>query len=269
VTYLLRLVVAAAVLAATGCSGRGRYFERVLSVDVPDYLHLGEEIRLYFGSANVGPAPGVLTLTNRSTGAMASTAFTVRSGAPFGHKLTAGTLPDIGAARTGIERYSLRATVEIPQDWNGLQSLPAGSQTLETEFAVVTDSEARLPVFSPVPLIGMGPPFGQPDPWLQAEAIGPIEDAALMAATERGGRELVASSSLANAADLAASRTPGISSLAAEVYRYEVRGRFPKQVVADRFSASRDERIVKPSGYKMLVPRIARPMPLDVEVLTD
>ncbi len=260
---VLRLKLALAVLLTSACSGRPPSY---VYLEYLPYMYSGEEIRLIHSYEKGFVARIDLKVTNQRSNAVTAKQFTLERGATFVLKLTPDALPGLGTATSSIERYGIAADVEIPGNyWDGVRWATPKSAGLTTEFAVITDLEARLPVFSRVPLIGVGPPGGQPDPWNQVEDKGPMEDAALQAATERGGRELAVTSRLASSEEVGASRTPNLSSLGAEIYRFEVSGKFPKQVVVKGHQGNRDESVVTPTGFKMLVPRVARPVALDVE----
>lgn len=246
------------------CSGRGISY---LQVDYQTYMYAGSKLNLIYAYPKGYEARVTLSLRNQRTQRAASQSLIVPRDAPQAIELTSPTLPDLDLARPAVEWYGLEAQVEIPGNyWDGLGWAGHQNENLSTEFAIVTDREARLPVFPRMPVFDFISPIGAPaDRWAQVEDKTRMEDAVLQAAAERGGRDLVVTSRLATPDEIAAVAAPGFSELGAEIYRFEVRGRFPKQVVIppDR-SVRGGEAIATPQGFTMLVPRVANPPTVDV-----
>ncbi len=261
-----RSLVMLVAVAATACSGRPPSYAYL---DLGGYMYRGDQFRVVYSYDKGNEAQVDLRITSRRTAAQASRQFTLTRGSPETLTLSPDLLPGLENATASVEWFGLSVNVQVPGNyWDGLWWAPPRSEGIETEFAVVTDREARLPVFSSVPLLEGGPP-GWPNPWVQSDDDSPMEDAALQAATERGGRNLTVTKRLASATERASSRTPGLSTLNVEVHRFEVRGQFPKQVIVRGPRGGSAETIETPVGFRMLVPRVEHPPVLDVEPLAD
>lgn len=255
----------ATAISLGACSGRPPSY---LGFQIPPYPYAGEAVRFGYGYHKGNQGNVELKLVNQRTQGALVRKFTVYRDAPYSMTLDAANLPDLDGNPPGVEWFSISATTLVPGNyWDGLWWAAPAGESLSTEFAVVTDRTARQPAFAPIPVFEpIGLPGAPADPWAQVEDTAPMEDAALQAATERGGRNLTVTNRLVTQDERSKARTPGLGKLAAEVYRFDVRGTFPRQVLLSAFPASRGgETIATPLGFTMLVPRVARPPAVEIE----